>query len=359
MDILAAAAAAAPAAAPPVPFRWQRLSTEQRWACVVLHKDGRSQRYIAERLGVKRHTVLGVLRRYRRTGNVGSGSRSGRPRCTDEATDVAIGFTARVDVFTSPRQIRRKLEFGDDVSARTIDRRLQEQGLFGRVARHKRDYSDAEVRKRLSFAEGYKGWTAAQWSKVLYSDEKTFYGKGFCGRIWVRREKGEALNPKYCVHKVAHPIKVNVWACFCATGQGYCHIFNENMDAVLMKNILAANLVPSAELHFSFDPPEPWFLLHDNDKKFNSNLVTELLHTKGVTKLDFPPYSPDLNPIENLWNAMQRAVDEHRCETMEELQEVVAAEWDKVSKNLMRQLSNSMPARCQAVINAHGWHTKY
>ena len=359
MDILAAAAAAAPPAASAAPARWQRLTTEQRWSCVALRKDGRSRRYIANHLGVSRPAVGSVLTRYAATGDVGSGSRSGRPRCTDEATDTAIAFTARVDVFTSPRQIRRKLELGDVVSRITVDRRLQEAGLFGRVARHKRDYSAAEVRKRLSFADGYKDWTAAQWSKVLFSDEKTFYGKGFCGRIWVRREKGEALNPQYCIHKVAHPIKVNVWACFCASGQGYCHIFNENMDAVLMKSILSANLIPSAQLHFSFDPPEPWFLLHDNDKKFNSNLVNELLHTKGVTKLEFPPYSPDLNPIENLWNNMARAVELHSCETMESLQDVVASEWDKVDKEYMRTLSESMPARCQAVIEARGWHTKY
>ena len=136
---------------------------------------------------------------------------------------------------------------------------------------------------------------------MLFSDEKCFYGKGFCGRMWVRREKGTALEPQYTVHKTAHPVKVNVWACFCANGQGYCHIFNDNLDAVLMKKILGDNLLPSAQLHFSFDPPEQWYLLHDNDKKFTSRLVTEQLHTLGVSKLDFPPYSFDLNPIENLW----------------------------------------------------------
>src|SRR5690606_19387683 len=44
-----------------------------------------------------------------------SGSRSGRPRCTDEAADTAIAFIAHLDKFTSPRQIRRKLQF-DDIS---------------------------------------------------------------------------------------------------------------------------------------------------------------------------------------------------------------------------------------------------
>ena len=324
-----------------------------------MHHDYRSNTYIAEQLGVSRTTVRDTLARFASTGGVKSGNRSGRPRCTDEALDTAIAVTAHIDKFTSPRQIKRKLCL--DVSRNTIDRRLQEAGLFGRVARHKRDYSEAEVRKRLSFAEGYKNWTAADWEKVLFSDEKCFYGKGFCGRTWVRRPVGEALNPDYCVTKIAHPVKVNVWASFCASGQGYCHIFNEKLDKHLYKRILAANLLPSAALHFHASPPavEQWYFLQDNDPKHTSGVVQQWLHNAGVSVIDFPPYSPDLNPTENLWAAMARAVEQHQCDTMEELQDVVAAEWDKIDVEYMRTLAHSMPKRCQAVIDAQGWHTKY
>jgi len=85
-----------------------------------------------------------------------------------------------------------------DVSSRTIDRRLIEVGLFGRVARHQKKFSTAEKRKRLSFAEGYKSWTAENWKHVMFADEKIFWGEGFWGQVFVRRPKGEALNPDYC-----------------------------------------------------------------------------------------------------------------------------------------------------------------
>jgi hypothetical protein len=197
-----------------------------------------------------------------------------------------------------------------------------------------------------------------QWSKVLFSDEKCFYGKGFCGRTWVRRPIGEALNPEYCVTQKAHPVKVNVWACFAAGGQGYAYIFNENMDGALMRRVLEANLIPSAKLHFSFDPPEQWYLLHDNDKKFHSNIVKDYLFQNGVTSLDFPPYSPDLNPIENLWAMVARAVEEFQCSKMEDLQEIVSKKWEEIDKEVMYNLAASMPARCAAVIAAGGSHTK-
>jgi hypothetical protein len=53
------------------------------------------------------------------------------------------------------------------------------------------------------------------------------------------------------------------------------------------------------------------------------------------------------------------AVEEFACETMEELQEVVAAEWDKIDAEHMETLVRSMPNRCKAVIEADGWHTRY
>ena len=139
------------------------------------------------------------------------------------------------------------------------------------------------------------------------------------------------------MHKKAHPVKVNVWASFCAGGQGYCHIFNEKLDKHLYKRILSDNLLPSAALHFNFAPPalEQWYFLQDNDPKHTSGVVTKWLHEHGVSTIDFPPYSPDLNPIENLWGVMARAVEQHACDTMEELQDVVAAEWDKVNADYM------------------------
>jgi hypothetical protein len=87
--------------------------------------------------------------------------------------------------------------------------------------------------------------------------------------------------------------------------------------------------------------------------------IVPWLHNNGVSCIDFPPYSPELNPIENLWAAMARRVEEFQCDTVDQLQNVIAAEWDKIDGDYMRTLVHSMPRRCQAVIDAKGWHTKY
>ena len=351
MNELAAVAAAQLDNSP----RSERLTEEARWSIIVMHKQGKRKTDIAAYVGCHRNTVSLVLARWRATGSPHSGSRTGRPRCTDFDTDANIALTACVQIFTSPRRVRRTLFL--ECSRMTVDRRLQEAGLFGRVARRKRNYSAAEVQKRLSFAQGYGGWTEAQWEQVLFSDEKCFYGKGFCGRVWVRREKGTSLHPQYTIHKQAHPVKVNVWACFAASGQGYMHIFNENLDSKLYSKIVKDNVPASADM--VLPGGQQRFFLQDNAPTHKSDKVKEVLFNAGMIALEFPPYSPDLNPIENLWSILQRRVEQRTCDTMEELQDVISDEWNKISPDLLQKLAHSMPARCQAVIEAEGWHTKY
>jgi transposase len=353
----AAPAAAVPSSPQPLFERDEHghshLTLEQRVAIRVLHKEGHDDSYIAARIPCDVRTV----RHWLEHEDPHDSPRTGRKRKTTAEQDAAMVDEAKATKFTTPRRIKRKL--GIDVSSRTIDRRLIEVGLFGRVARHKKKFSDEEKSKRLSFAQGYKKWSEDQWMHVLFADEKIFWGEGFWGQVFVRRPKGEALNPDYCVDQDPHPVKVNAWGCFCGRGLGYCYIFNENMDGKLLQGILGTHLIESAELHFDVEHAEPWWFLQDNAPQHKSALVRTWLFNHGIQCVDFPPYSPDLNPIENLWADLARRVEEFQCDSMEELQDIVAEEWKGTDQELLRTLARSMPKRCQAVIDAHGDHTKY
>jgi hypothetical protein len=244
------------------------------------------------------------------------------------------------------------------VSIRTIDRILRNEGLFGRVAKHKYPFTPEHIRKRLSFVNGYSWMTEADWEKVVFSDEKTFWGHGFCGQVFCRRPVGETLNPRYTVPSIPHPVKIGCWACFSARGVGYCYLFNETMDGALMAHIVSTHVRSSAEDLMEFRPEE-WWLLHDNDKKFGSDVVKRVIHNQAIKLLDFPPYSPDLNPIENLWNDLARRVEKRPARNWEELQDIVAEEWEKTDKELMRRLARSMPQRMQAVKHVEGWYVDF
>jgi len=287
--------------------------------------------------------------------------RSGRPRETTEEENQIIVFFSCVDHFFTPREILHELDL--NVSSRTIDRRLQESGLFGRVAKRKRVFTEEEMKKRLSFAEGYKHWKEEDWERVLFADEAIIQAEGGCksGRVWVRRPVGEieANKSENMAHTIAHPIQLNIWSCVAAAGQGYCYIYNESLTAKDLTHILDTHLIPSVNLLFTETHRKMWYLLQDNAPTHRANVTKAWLHNHGISLLDFPPYSPDQNIIENVWQYIEVRVEKRRPTTVEELQDVIAEEWEKIPKELLTKLAHSMVKRLELVIAAKGDHIHY
>jgi len=88
-------------------------------------------------------------------------------------------------------------------------------------------------------------------------------------------------------------------------------------------------------------------------------LVQDWLFTHGVACIDFPPYSPDLNPIENLWADLKRRVETRHAQTTQELEAHLKEEWETTSPTLLASLAHSMPARCSAVLANKGHRADY
>jgi transposase len=329
------------------------LLSEQRWAIINLHKDGQKRATIASKITCNIKTVNHWISHYKQNGSVEDKRRSGRKRKTDENTDVNIIASAVEKKFTTPKMIKREQQLA--VCTRTIRRRLNEAGLYGHVARKEYPFTDDHIRKRLSFANGYKGWTMDQWDTVLFSDE-THIELGPHGQVWVQRPLGAAFEPQYMTTKDAHPARISIWGCFSGHGLGEIEIFTDILDARKMKAILDAHLLPSANCFFCAGA---WWFLQDNDPKHRSRLVQRWLFTHGVQCIDFPPYSPDLNPIENLWNDLKRRIEKLNARDIAELRAHVNEEWAATDTNLLSCLSHSMPGRCKAVIANRGHKTTY
>ena len=70
--------------------------------------------------------------------------------------------------------------------------------------------------------------------------------------------------------------------------------------------------------------------------------------------VQWPSYSPDLNPIENLFSVLAQRVRDRNPEGVDELREFLLDEWDRVEQEELAQLAYSMPHRCDAVIDSEG-----
>lgn len=223
---------------------------------------------------------------------------------------------------------------------------------YGR--RRKPLLSEASVKRRRTFARLYRN---TNWRQVLFTDEKTFYLFGAPNKkndvVW--ESDAEAVPPSI---SVKHPQKLNVWGGFSYFGKTSLHIFTENMDADLYVSILEKRLTGVDDLF----PGRTWMFQQDGDPKHRSNKAISWLDTNVPSYIPpdhWPPYSPDLNPIENLWAIMQDRVSARNPRSIQSLKRVIKEEWDNLDISLLRKLVDSMPRRISAVLKNRGKATKY
>jgi len=131
------------------------------------------------------------------------------------------------------------------------------------------------------------------------------------------------------------------------------------MTGELYKTVLNENLWITVN---NMNLEEEYYLLQDNDPKHTSKVVQGFLKTMDVEQVTkFPPNSPDLNPIENLWPTHAKRVYARNPRNLQELKRYAIEEWKNLIEELpfLQKLANSMPDRIQAVLDANGWYTKY
>lgn len=333
----------------------------QRWAFITLHSIGTHIKQISFITHHTNKTISKWIKHFNELGNVDDKSRSGRPRKTTEDEDAAIVLMA-IDRKThiTPSIIKHELEL--DVSKRTIDRRLIEGNLYGRVCRKEHLFTAEEIRARLSFCSGY---AQMDWCKVLYLDEKTFT-LGEHSQVICRRPPGKAFDPDYLADKEPDGDKINVWGCMAASGVGDIFLFNlgprdesENFNSDLCCEVFNRSLIGSVEDLGLNANNQQWYVLMDNSPIHTSNMVRRWLFNHGITCIDFPAYSPDFNPIENLRHDLSQRVEQHYPRNKNDLKQSILLEWYGTDNNYCQKLINSMPDRMLECVKNKGHITRF
>ena len=249
------------------------------------------------------------------------------------------------------------IQNGVHASNTTVRRRLHQYGLYGRCAVKKPLLTAAHRQKRLAFARAHVNWTWVDWAAVLWTDESRFTLFETDGKVYVRRRRNEAMRND-CIQPTVkfYGGGVTVWGAMSYRGTGYLTPLTGNLNANGYIDILEKSAIPSAHL---LGYGNNYFFQDDGAPCHRARIVKEWKADDNIRVLEWPPQSPDLNPIENLWRELGKSVRRQRCGNLNNLRQALVAEWDRIPVRLCRKLVRSMPRRIQAVIRARGGYTKY
>ncbi len=210
--------------------------------------------------------------------------------------------------------------------------------------------------KHLTWAVEKKNWTVAQWSKVLFSDESKFCISFGNQGPRVRRKSGEAQNPFCLKSSVKFPQSVMIWAAMSSAGVGPLCFLKSTVKAAIYQEILE-NFMPSSADKLYGDAD--FIFQQDLAPAHTAKGTKSWFNDHGVTVLDWPATSPDLNPIENLWGIVKRKMRDTRPNNADDLKATVKETWASIPPQQCHKLITSMPRRIEAVIKAKGALTKY
>ncbi|KAG2458981.1 TC1A transposase, partial [Polypterus senegalus] len=319
-------------------------------------KAGLGYKKISKALNIPRSTVQAIIQKWKEYGTTVNLPRQGHPpKLTGRTRSALIRNATKRPMVTLDELQRSTAQVGESVHGTTISPALHKVGLYGRVARRKPLFTENHKKSHLQFATSHVGDTANMWKKVLCSDE--LFGQNAKRYVW--RKTNTAHHSEHTIPTVKYGGgSIMLWGCFSSAGTGKLVRDDGKMDGAKYRAILEENLLESAKdlrlgRRFTFQ--------QDSNPKHKARATMEWFQTKHIHDdvLEWPSQSPDLNPIENLWQDLNTAVHK-RCPTnLTELERFCKEEWARISVSRCAKLVETYPKRLVAVIAAKGGSTKY
>lgn len=258
-------------------------------------------------------------------------------------------------------QVINELDLG--VTVPTLRRALKKRGYTRCKALQKPPLSQEARRVRLAWALEHVNWTVDQWKNILWTDE-TWVTSGFHTRTWVTRRPGEELD-ETCLK--TSPVRRRgwmFWGSFHGNTKGPCLFWEKEWGSINSQSY-CERIVPIIDGYVRLMKNSNCYLqlMQDGAPGHASSETTRELHSRYIFPISWPPFSPDLNPIEMVWNWMKDWIQDKYPEDKElsydQLRQSVRASWDAIPEGFFEDLIQSVQARCQAVIEAGGGHTPY
>ncbi len=361
-------------------------SEELKWSIISTWKQCKDISATARQLKLSRKVVSRWVTRYTDTGGVTQASKSGRkpalsPAAAEQALELLLAkgsSGAQGVALQLHQQGLTPTKCHKTTIIRAAKKVAQKKGQSIQAFRGKpaKRLTHDTKSKRLIFCTFNK---SRSWANVMFTDRKKFLFS-YPGAKVQPVEWGYKGSSRQA-SMVNHPQVVNIYAGITKYGVTACHVvagtskhkstyFNQqgkvsrNITSSEYKDVLLTTLLPEGRRLFSAAGIASWVLQQDNDPshKVASTAIYEWnsKHASSIALLGkWPPNSPDLNPIENVWSYVQAKVNSQGCKTFEEFKAAVTQQFKCVPKAMLENLIESMGSRTALAIQAGGDKTPY
>jgi len=344
------------------------LTPFQRGLVVGKASVGQSFRSIATSLKCSISTVSDTVLKSAERDKGRSLPRTGRPKLYSKRDVRKLVRIARQKPKLTYKQLKAEADM--KCSRRTITRILDTYNIHKWRAAKRPMLTEVHAKARKKWAQEHINWDLDKWKYIIWSDECSVVRGSGKDREWVFRTPCQKWDKEMIEQTPkGKGVSVMVWAAFSGAG-GRSELIILDRDFESKKHGYSANsyIKVLEEAIPTLWEPEYSFM-QDNAPIHKAKKTLKWFEDQGIPVVEWPPYSPDLNPIEQIWFQLKKLVYEVNPEmdnlsggeekVREELAKALKEAWERIDQKYFDALWQSMERRCQAVLRADGWQTKY
>ncbi len=210
-------------------------------------------------------------------------------------------------------------------------------------------------KQRLQYVQAHQNWTIEDWKNVAWSDESRFLLRHSDGRVRIFHKEHESMDPSCLVSMVRAGGGVMVWGIFSWHTLGVLVPIEHGLNATAYLRFVADHVHPFMTTVY---PSSDGYFQQDNAPCHKAQIISDwfLEHDNEFTLLKWPPQSPDLNPIEHLWDVVEQEIRimDVLPTNLLQLRDAIMSIWTKISEECFQNLFESMPQSIKAVLKANG-----